>query len=90
MYINITEPIPGGGNITLPNPAQYTVVSKVLYYADQLTNSILGLSLPGVKVEANITMHMELQYETLAPGGGDTLLIGHDAKDLLKVGFHLN
>ena len=85
IYINETEPIPGGGNITLANPAQYAVVGTTFYYADQRNNSIIGLSLPGVQIQANIKMHMALQYETMAPGGGKTLLIGNSARSLLKV-----
>ena len=85
VYINQTEPIPGGGNISLSNPAQYAVVGTTFYYANQINNSILGLTLPEVQIQANIPMHMALQYDTMSPGGGKTLLIGNSARSLLKV-----
>ena len=85
VYINQTEPIPGGGNISLSNPAQYVVVGTTFYYANQINNSILGLTLPEVQIQANIPMHMALQYDTMSPGGGKTLLIGNSVRSLLKV-----
>jgi hypothetical protein len=85
IYANKTQPVPGGGNVTLPDAARYAVVGKALFFADEASSLLIGVKLPQSTVVYNASLMEELDYTSLSPGGESTLLVGNDAKALKLV-----
>lgn len=86
IYVNRSQPIPGGGNISLPSPANYAAMGGKLFYSDEAAKVVLGVSLPDAKLLYNKTdLHSELDYESLWAGDDKTLLMGNRGDNLRKI-----